>query len=138
MDVQMIVIVVCFAAVIITISLVVIIFLVLGKRLESDYLKALKDKNDVLLEAMDKDTIFERMVRGGRVLQYVTILGAFTAVFFLAVLGLIRAEIAGTIIGMIITGVIGAEAGARVPGEIRKELQQRLLQQKGKGPPSGE
>lgn len=121
MDNQTIVIVVCFAAVMITISSVVILFLMLGRRLEADYLKELKDKTDVLLEAMDKDTIFERMVRGGRVLQYVTILGAFTAVFFLAVLEQISAEIAGTIIGMIITGVIGAEAGARVPGERRKE-----------------
>ncbi len=127
MDVQTIVIVACFAAVIITISFVVILFLVLGRRLEADYLRELKDKNDVLLKAMDKDTIFERMVRGGRVLQYVTILGAFTAVFFLAVLEQISAEIAGTIIGMIITGVIGAEAGARVPGEFRKEPQQRPL-----------
>lgn len=98
-------------------------FLVLGKKLESDYVKELKGK-DQLLDAMDKDTIFERMVGGGRVLQYITILGAFSAVFFLAILGQISAEIAATIIGMIITAVIGAEAGARVRGETRKGSQQ--------------
>ena len=133
MDVKTIVIVSCFAAIIIAIAIVVIMFLILGKKLESDYVKQLAGK-DQLLEAMDKDTIFERMVRGGRVLQYITILGAFTAVFFLAILGQISAEIAATIIGMIITGVIGAEAGARVPGGTRRESQQPP---KGSGEDSG-
>ena len=137
MDIQTIVIVVCFAVVIITISIVVITFLWFARRLEKDYLDKLADKDGLLLDAMDKDTIFERMVKGGRVLQYITILGAFAAVFFLAVLGQVSAELAGTIIGMIITGVIGAEAGARLPGEIKKELKQ-LLPKKGKGSQSGQ
>ncbi len=135
MDIQTIV-VICFAVVIIAISIVIITFLWFARRLEKDYLEKLADKDKLLLDAMDKDTIFERMVKGGRVLQYITILGAFAAVFFLAVLGQIGAELAGAIIGMIITGVIGAEAGARVPGEIKKELKQ-LLPKGGKGSPPG-
>lgn len=114
------VVVIGFSAVIIMIALVVIVFLFLARRLEKDYVEHVK--NEYLMEAMDKDTIFEKMVRGGRVLQYITILGAFAAVFFLAILGVITGELAGAIIGMIITGVIGAEAGARAPGEIRREL----------------
>ena len=94
------------------------------------YVKELAGK-DQLLAAMDKDTIFERMVRGGRVLQYITILGAFSAVFFLAILEQISAEIAATIIGMIITAVIGAEAGARTPGGTRKESQQPVKKNEG-------
>lgn len=119
MDTETIVIVACFAGVIITISIVLIIFLRLGRKLENDYIMNLHGKD--LLAAMDKDTIFERMVTGGRVLQYITILGAFSAIFFLAIIGKIDANIAGTIIGMIITGVIGAEAGARMAGETRKK-----------------
>ena len=110
-------------------------FLVLGKKLEANYVNQLANKEKVLLEAMDKDTIFERMVRGGRVLQYITILGAFSAVFFLAILEKISAEIAATIIGMIITAVIGAEAGARTPGETKKESQQPRQRNGGDSPP---
>jgi hypothetical protein len=121
MDVNTIIIVACFSALIISISIVVIVFLILGRRLEHDYVDKLGDKQQLLLDAMDKDTIFERMVRGGMVLQYITILGAFSAVFFLAILGHISAEIAATIIGMIITAVIGAEAGLRASGETSKE-----------------
>lgn len=119
-------IVVSFAAVIAVIALVVVFFLFLAKRLENSYVENLKGKEKVLLEAMEKDTIFERMVRGGRLLQYITILGAFAAVFFLALLRVISGELAGAIIGMIITGVIGAEAGARMPGETKREVTQSL------------
>ena len=119
MDTEMIVAVACFALVIVVIAIVLIVFLRLGRKLEGDYITKLQDKT--LLDAMDKDTIFERMVSGGRVMQYVTILGAFSAIFFLAVIDKISAEIAGTIIGMIITGVIGAEAGARFAGESKKK-----------------
>lgn len=124
---ETVIIVLCFAGVVVAISLVLIAFLWMAKRLEQKYVENLK--GELLLAAMDKDTIFERMVKGGRVLQYVTILGAFAAIFFLAVLGKVSPEIAGTIIGMIITGVIGAEAGSRMPGELRRELQ--LLKEKG-------
>ena len=90
-----------------------------------------------LLDAMDKDTIFERMVAGGRVMQYITILGAFSAIFFLAVIDKIDAQIAGTIIGMIITGVIGAEAGSRIAGEAKKKSQHPPKQNDG-NPQTGE
>lgn len=132
-----IIIVICFVAVIAVIAFVVVFFLYLAKRLEVDYLQYLKATEKTLLEALEKDTIFDRMVRGGRVLQYVTILGAFSAVFFLAMLNVITGELAGAIIGMIITGVIGAEAGARMPGETKREVKQlmeelrRLKEEKG-------
>ena len=131
------IIIICFVVVIAVIAFVVIFFLYLAKRLEVDYLINLKNKKEDLLGVMEKDTIFDSMVRGGRVLQYVTILGAFAAVFFLALLKVITGELAGTIIGMIITGVIGAEAGARVPGEAKKEvkllMEELRLFQEGKG-----
>ena len=123
MDAQTVVIV-CFAVVIIVIPLVVVWFLSFARQLGKDYVENLNGDAKTLLEAMDRDTIFDRMVRGGRVLQYVTILGAFSAIFFLAVLERITPELAGAIIGMIINGVIGAEAGGRVPGELRRELKQ--------------
>ena len=123
MDANTITVVACFAGVIIIISFVVITFLCLARRLEKDYLDRLGDKDCLLIKTMDRDTVLERMVRGGRVLQYITILAAFSAVFFLAILGKISAEIAATIIGMIITAVIGAEAGARIPGLSDKNSQ---------------
>ena len=120
MDTEFVIAVACFAGVVLIISVVVIIFLILCKKMECSYVDKMAGKPE-MLDVMEKDTIFERMVQGGRVLQYITILGAFSAVFFLAILEKVSAEIAATIIGMIITGVIGAEAGTRLAGESKKK-----------------